>query len=156
MSLRWRGRKRRGSATGRLFAIAHDAERGDLYELRLEIDGVLACWAISSGPSTNPRDRRMARRIEDRPVDDGGDIRERGTYTNATEREMSEGLARGHLSFWLQGENLSGGFTLTRIRDGKDETWLLMRRNDGPDPRRTPARPESVLTGGTLDRPDDA
>jgi DNA ligase D-like protein (predicted 3'-phosphoesterase) len=76
---------------------------------------------------------------------------DRGTYTNATQREMGEGLTRGHLSFRLQGEKLSGGYSLTRIRDGNDETWLLIKRNDDEvDPRRQPVQtqpepePESV------------
>jgi DNA ligase D-like protein (predicted 3'-phosphoesterase) len=51
---------------------------------------------------------------------------DRGTYTNATIYEMTEGLERGHLSSRLHGEKLSGGYTLTRIREGEQETWLLI------------------------------
>lgn len=171
MSLRRRGRKRRGSETGTLFVIQQQGADGDRYDLRLEIDGVLVSWAISSGPSINPRDRRMARRTEDRPVDyatfEGVDpegdyaviVWDRGTYTNGTQREMRDGLARGHLSFRLQGEKLGGGFTLTRIREGEGETWLLIKRNDeGADYRRVPVltRPESVQSGLTVDDLDDS
>ncbi|SPM36970.1 ATP-dependent DNA ligase [Mycobacterium rhizamassiliense] len=133
MPLRLRGRKRPGSETGTLFVIQRDPAREDHYALRLEIDGVLVSWAISSGPSTNPRDRRMARRTEDQRLDGAVGVADwdRGTYINGTQREMRDGLARGHLSFWLHGEKLSGGFTLTRIREGNDETWLLMKRDDG-------------------------
>ena len=35
---------------------------------------------------------------------------------------MTEGLERGHLSFRLDGEKLRGGYALTRIRKGKEET----------------------------------
>lgn len=171
MSLRRRGPKRRGSDAGTLFVIQQHGADGDRYDLRLQIDGVLASWAISSGPSINPRDRRMARRTGDHPLDyatfEGvvpeGDygviVWDRGTYTNGTQREMSEGLARGHLSFRLHGEKLSGGFTLTRIRDGNDETWLLIKRNDEEaDPRRNPVltRPESVQSGRTLEEVEDS
>lgn len=111
----------------------------------------------------------MARRTEDHPLEyatfegvippgeDGAGsviVWDRGTYINATEREMSEGLTRGHLSFRLQGEKLFGGFTLTRIREGQDETWLLIKRNDEEaDPRRKPVKtqPKSVLSGRTVD-----
>lgn len=102
----------------------------------------------------------MARRTEDHPLeyatsegaipqgeDSGVIVWDRGTYTNATQREMGDGLMRGHLSFRLQGEKLSGGYSLTRIREGSDETWLLIKRNDEEvDPRRKPAntQPESV------------
>jgi hypothetical protein len=67
---------------------------------------------------------------------------------------MAEGLERGHLSFRLHGEKLRGGYALTRIREGKDETWLLVKRKDEhADARRKPVKsqPESVLSGRTLD-----
>ncbi len=84
---------------------------------------------------------------------------DRGTYTNATQRKMADGLRHGHLSFRLQGEKLNGGFTLTRIREGKDETWLLIKRKDEEaDARRKPVKsqPESVLSGRTLDDLDQS
>src|ERR1700727_2256526 len=153
-------RKRRSSVgsgkNGPRFVIQRDAPRSDHYDFRLEIKGVLVSWAIPKGPSTNPKDRRMARRTEDHPLDYAtfeGVIPEGeygagavivwdcGTYANATERDMAEGLDRGHLSFRLQGEKLHGGFTLTRIRDDKDETWLLMKRKDeDADARRKPVK----------------
>jgi hypothetical protein len=59
----------------------------------------------------------------------------------------------------LQGEKLHGGFALTRIREGKDETWLLIKRRDeDADARRKPVKsqPESVLSGRTLDDLDES
>ncbi|WAJ47442.1 DNA ligase [Mycobacterium sp. Aquia_216] len=161
--------RRRASESGPRFVIQHHAARSDHYDFRLEIDGVLVSWAIPKGPSTNPKDRRMARRTEDHPLDYAdfeGVIPEdqygagpvivwdRGRYANATEYDMAECLDRGHLSFRLQGEKLHGGFALTRIREGKAETWLLIKRRDeGADARRKPVKsqPESVLSGRTLD-----
>jgi DNA ligase D-like protein (predicted 3'-phosphoesterase) len=66
-----RGRQpqRRRGRSGPRFVIQHHAARSDRYDLRLEIDDVLVCWAIPSGPSTNPKDRRMARRTEDHPLE---------------------------------------------------------------------------------------
>jgi DNA ligase D-like protein (predicted 3'-phosphoesterase) len=169
-----RGLRRRKASAEPQFVIQHHAARSDHYDLRLEIDGVLASWAIPLGPSANPRDRRMARRTEDHPLDyatfegvipegeygaGGVIVWDRGIYINATQREMGEGLTRGHLSFRLRGEKLCGGFSLTRIRDGKDETWLLMKRYDAEaDAWRKPVnpQPESVLSGRTLDDLDDS
>ena len=71
-----------------------------------------------------------------------------GTYDS--DRDMSDALERGHLSFRLDGEKLHGGFALTRFRRGKDEAWLLVKKSDeDADGRRKPVRsqPESVLTG---------
>ena len=111
----------------------------------------------------------MARRTEDHPLEyatfegvipqgeygaGGVIVWEHGTYANATYHEMAEGLERGHLSFRLHGEKLRGGYALTRIREGKDETWLLVKRKDeDADARRKPVKsqPESVLSGRTLD-----
>ena len=162
-------RRRKGNKNGPRFVIQHHAARSDHYDFRLEIDGVLVSWAIPKGPSVNPKDRRMARRTEDHPLEYAtfeGTIPEgeygagtvivwdHGTYANRTEHEMARCLGRGHLSFRLDGEKLHGGFALTRIREGKDETWLLVkRRDDHADAGRNPvrSRPESVLSGRTLD-----
>jgi DNA ligase D-like protein (predicted 3'-phosphoesterase) len=163
-----RGRKQR-PANGPRFVIQHHAARSDHYDFRLEIDGVLVSWAIPKGPSTNLKDKRMARRTEDHPMEyatfEGmipqGEygagaviVWDHGNYDNATNHEMTEGLERGHLSFRLHGEKLRGRYALTRIREGKDETWLLVKRKDeDADARRKPVRsqPESVLSRRTLD-----
>ncbi|EUA35257.1 DNA polymerase Ligase family protein [Mycobacterium xenopi 3993] len=66
---------------------------------------------------------------------------DRGTYTNDSDYDMAEGIERGHLSFSLHGEKLQGGYALTRIRRGKDEAWLLVKRKDeDADARRNPVR----------------
>jgi len=111
----------------------------------------------------------MARRTEDHPLEyqefegvipdsEYGAGRvivwDHGTYANRTDHEMSTCLGRGHLSFRLDGDKLRGGYALTRIREGREETWLLMKRRDeDADARRNPVRsePESVLSGRTLD-----
>jgi DNA ligase D-like protein (predicted 3'-phosphoesterase) len=111
----------------------------------------------------------MARRTEDHPLEyatfegvipkgeygaGGVIVWDHGTYDNATDHEMAEGLERSHLSFRLRGEKLQGGYALTRIRESKDETWLLVKRKDqDAGARRGPVRslPESVLSGRTLD-----
>src|SRR5574337_1306845 len=133
---------------------------------------------LLSAPDRNPttpgdlpseKDKRMARRTEDHPLEyqefEGvipeGDygagpviVWDRVRYTNESRYEVADALRRGHLSFRLDGEKLQGGFALTRIRDGKDETWLLVKKSDeNADARRRPAhtQPKSVLSGRTLD-----
>jgi DNA ligase D-like protein (predicted 3'-phosphoesterase) len=84
----------------------------------------------------------MARRTEDHPIGDA-DVEatiddtdedvivwDRGTYANKTGHEMTTCLGRGHLSLVLDGEKLHGTYALTRVREGEDETWLLVKRRD--------------------------
>lgn len=162
------GTRRRGSRAAPHFVIQHHAASTDHYDFRLEIDGVLVSWAVPKGPSTNPKDKRMARRTEDHPMDyetfEGvipeGEygagrviVWDRGTYTSGGGSTMAEELRNGHLSFWLDGEKLRGGYALTRTRTGKHESWLLVKKSDAQaDARRKPVRsqPESVLSQRTL------
>jgi DNA ligase D-like protein (predicted 3'-phosphoesterase) len=120
--------------------VQHHAARSDHYDFLLE------SWAIPRGSSVNPQDRRMARRMKDHPIDeaefedtitDGADnvtVLDQGTYANRTEHEMINCLVRGHLSFRLNGKKLRGGYALTRVREGDDETWLLLKRRDDAAP----------------------
>jgi hypothetical protein len=81
---------------------------------------------------TNPQEQRMARRIDDHPPEDADAtvVWDYGTYANKTAHEMTTCLCRGHLSFLLNGEKLQGGYALTRVREGEEETWLLVKRHD--------------------------
>jgi DNA ligase D-like protein (predicted 3'-phosphoesterase) len=162
-------RKRGRSQKAPHFVIQHHDATTDHYDFRLEIGDVLVSWAVPKGPSTNPKDKRMARRTEDHPLEyeefegiipegeygaGGVIVWDRGTYTNERDEDMADALDRGHLSFRLDGEKLHGGYALTRMRKGKDEAWLLVKRKDeDADARRNPVRsqPESVLSGRTLD-----
>ena len=134
-------RRRRSGKRGPHFVIQHHEEHEDHYDFRLEIDGVLVSWAIPRGPAVNPHERRMARRAEDHPLEADGEatldetdedviVWDRGTYANTTRHEMTTCLCRGHLSFLLNGEKLQGGYALTRVREGEEETWLLVKRRD--------------------------
>jgi DNA ligase D-like protein (predicted 3'-phosphoesterase) len=166
------GRGRRGARRrDPMFVIQkHDASRLH-YDFRLEVDGVLRSWAVPKGPSTDPREKRLAVEVEDHPLAYGdfeGVIGEgnygagavivwdTGTYRNLRDDEsMAEALERGHASVWLEGSKLRGGYTLQRTRGGAKPQWLLIkRRDDGADARRNPVstQPESVLSGRTVEQ----
>jgi DNA ligase D-like protein (predicted 3'-phosphoesterase) len=144
----------------------HDA-RTLHYDFRLEVDGVLKSWAVPKGPSTDPREKRLAVQVEDHRLDYAdfeGEIGsgygsgrvivwDRGTYQPITEGPIGEAIENGHLSFWLEGEKLRGGWTLQRTRGGAKPQWLLIKRRDeGADARRNPVstQPESVISGRTV------
>src|SRR5215813_14250218 len=64
------GRIASRKSAGAYLIQKHDATRLH-YDLRLELDGVLLSWAVTKGPSVNPRDKRLAVRTEDHPLSYG-------------------------------------------------------------------------------------
>jgi DNA ligase D-like protein (predicted 3'-phosphoesterase) len=144
----------------------HDASTMH-YDFRLEVDGVLASWAVPKGPSTDPRQKRLAVQVPDHALDyadfegvhAGGYgagaviVWDRGTYDVLTEGSMRDALDAGHASVWLHGHKVRGGYTLQRTRGGDKPQWLLIkRRDDEADARRNPVstEPESVISGKTV------
>ena len=147
------------------------------YDLRLEVDGVLASWAVPKGPSLDPRDKRLAMRTEDHPMDylefegvipkgeyGGGPVIvwDRGVFQNISETKsgkpmkLSEAIEKGDVKFFLLGEKVKGAYALVRTsKPGEREQWLLIKKRDeGADARRRPtsSQPESVLTGRTIEQ----
>jgi len=157
---------------GRRFVIQkHDASNLH-YDFRLAFDGVLKSWAVPKGPSTDPRQKRLAIRTEDHPLEYGnfeGVIPEgeygggtvlvwdSGTYRNLRadkdSLDMPGSLRGGLIEVWLEGEKLRGGYALKRIEGGKTSQWLLIKMDDDEaDARRNPVSTQqrSVKTGRTL------
>ena len=135
------------------------------YDFRLELEGTLKSWAVPKGPSLDPADKRLAMHVEDHPLDYGtfeGQIPagqygagqvilwDRGVWI--PEGDASAGYRKGRLKFRLEGEKLSGSWTLVRMarREGeKQDSWLLIKEDDeeaqsGAAANITELRPESV------------
>jgi bifunctional non-homologous end joining protein LigD len=122
------------------------------YDFRLELDGVLKSWAIPKGPSLNPEDKRLAVMVEDHPLEyesfegvipqgnyGAGTVMvwDEGTYTapgiedqSDSERALKAGLEKGDLKFVLHGKKLTGEFALVRLKHGKGNEWLLIKKRD--------------------------
>jgi len=76
---------------------------------------------------------------------------DRGTYELLGEASAEEQLARGDFKFRIAGKKLAGEFALVRMKRGKGNEWLLIKKRDreaqpGWDPE---DHAESVLTGRT-------
>ena len=123
----------------------HDATRLH-YDLRLEFDGVFKSWAVTRGPSLDPREKRLAVEVENHPLDYGdfeGTI-PKGQYGGGTVEiwdrgywladNPAKGFAKGDLKFALLGEKLKGEWVLVRMKHdrngGKRTNWLLIKHRD--------------------------
>jgi DNA ligase D-like protein (predicted 3'-phosphoesterase) len=163
----------RGPSAAPIFVVQkHDASRLH-YDFRLEVDGVLKSWAVPKGPSTDPREKRLAVPTEDHPLEYAGFegvipegygagtvmVWDTGPFHNLTEKQgvaipLAEAVAHGHVKVRLEGRKLKGGYALTRFKTGKDEAWLLVKADDeAADPAADllKTRPESALSGRTLE-----
>jgi bifunctional non-homologous end joining protein LigD len=158
------------SASGGSFFVVHlhDATRLH-WDLRLEIAGALASWAVPKGPSPNPDDKRMAVKVEDHPLPYGDfeGVIPKGEYgagpTIVWDRgrwvpygDPEEGLARGKLLFDLQGYKLRGRWTLVKTRQAEN-SWLLIKERDAwaSEAGTESYPPESVWSGLTVDEARD-
>ena len=159
-----------------IFVIQEHDARTRHWDFRIEVDGVLVSWAVPKGPSTDPREKRLAVATEDHPrsyADFEGVIPEgeygggsvivwdAGPYANTTRDEKGDpvpidrALEQGHAEIWLEGRKLRGGYALVHAKVGGDAAnWLLVKMDDeGADARRHPTttEPRSVLSGRTIE-----
>jgi DNA ligase D-like protein (predicted 3'-phosphoesterase) len=163
-----------------IFVIQEHRSRSHHFDFRLEVEDVLKSWAVPKGPSTDPSERRLARQVEDHPVDyadfegtipeeqygggtvivwDAGPYRSIRTDADGSPLSMAQQIDDGQVEVWLEGKKLRGGYALVRTRmRGDDRNWLLVKMDDeGADARRNPVSTEreSVISGRTVDEVGD-
>ena len=158
-----------------VFCVQKHAATRLHYDLRLELGGVLKSWAVTRGPSLDPKERRLAVQVEDHPVDYAtfeGTI-PKGNYGGGTVILWDEGtwqplipgsdpeadLAHGEFKFRITAHRMTGAWVLIRLKPRKKEknvNWLLIKEKDEA------ARPgsgaalleadTSIKTGRTIDQ----
>jgi len=165
-----------------VFVVQKHQGRTLHYDFRLQVGSVLNSWAVPKGPSMNPRDKRLAVAVEDHPLDYAGFegaipadvygagpviVWDAGVYRNLSAGKeggpdaLDEAIAAGHVAVYLEGEKLRGGFALVHTRmGGKETNWLLIKmRDEAADDAEgstiTEARPDSVLTGRSIEKVAD-
>jgi bifunctional non-homologous end joining protein LigD len=131
------------------FVIQKHAARRLHYDLRLELGGVFKSWAVTKGPSLDPRDKRLAVEVEDHPLDygdfegtipkgeyGGGTVQlwDRGLWAPQGNASAEQQLRKGELKFVMEGERLHGAWVLVRLKHdreaGKRNNWLLIKQRD--------------------------
>ncbi len=159
---------------GKLKFVVQKHAAGHLhFDFRLEIDGVLASWAVPKGPSPIPKDKRLAMHVEDHPMDyldfedtipqseyGGGTVMvwDIGTY-HAEENDdvakdnklMKKQLADGSIKIILDGKKLKGAWHLVAMK-GKENHWLLMKAKDEFAAEKNTYDQTSVLTKRDFDQ----
>jgi len=151
------------------FVVQRHRARRLHYDLRFEVDGVLASWAVPKGPTLDPGARRMAVHVEDHPIEyidfegvipsgeyGGGDVIvwDTGTWGPHATDDPARAIAEGELHADMYGQKLKGRLVLVRRGGPSDkEQWLLVHKHDdaavdGWDPEQ---HPRSVLSGRTND-----
>lgn len=159
-----------GGAGPLRFVVQRHRARRLHYDLRFEMGGVLASWAVPRGPTLDPAARRNAVHVEDHPIEyldfegvipageyGGGDVIvwDIGTWVPYKSDDPVAEVAAGELHAELFGDKLRGRFVLVRRDREPDEKeqWLLLHKRDehavaGWDPEE---HPRSVLSGRTND-----
>ncbi len=165
------------AANGNRFVVQRHRATRLHYDLRLEMDGVLASWAVPKGPTLDPSVKRMAVHVEDHPLEyydfegviprgeyGAGDVIvwDWGTWQPARTNDPVRAVERGELHFDVFGEKLRGRFALVRRGGRSDrEQWLLVHKHDDAavDGWDAEDHPRSVRSGRTNDEvqadPDD-
>ena len=117
------------------FCAQHHIARKDHYDFRLEYNGTMSSWAIPKGPSYNPKDKRLAIKVEDHPIsykNFEGTI-PKGEYGAGTVMLFDLGYykiikyEKNLIKVILYGKRLKGMWTLTHF---KNDNWLLIKDHD--------------------------
>jgi bifunctional non-homologous end joining protein LigD len=130
------------------------------------VGGALKSWAVPKGPTLDPGEKRLAMMVEDHPIEYGsfegvipkgnygaGSVMlwDRGAYELLGDASAEEQLARGDFKFRLHGEKMTGEFAIVRMKRGKGNEWLLLKKKDAAAQPgwNTEDHAVSVLTGRT-------
>jgi len=122
------------SGGARRFVVQRHRARRLHYDLRFEIDGVLASWAVPHGPTMDPAVKRLAVHVEDHPIEyldfegvipageyGGGDVIvwDIGTWEPHDTDDPAASVAAGELHADVVGHKLRGRLVLVRSGGGR-------------------------------------
>jgi len=118
------------------FVLHEHFARHHHYDIRLEKDNVLKCWAVPKGLPGTFRDRRLAIETEDHglsfinfegPIQGGeygaGDVRIADASTYRQVRWLPE-----KIEVELYAQRFSGTYVLVRFRHAEPGQWLVIQK----------------------------
>ena len=127
-----------------VFVVHRHEARNLHYDLRLEAEGVLKSWAVPRGFSYDPKEKKLAVRTEDHPIEyetfsgtiPKGEygagtmtIWDRGTFEVVKAPDMPTAIADGEVKVILSGRRLRGEWHLVKTKGGPNH-WLLFKSKD--------------------------
>jgi len=142
-----------------IFVVQRHAARRLHFDLRLQVGGTLASWAVPKGPPEEIGEKRLAIHVEDHPIEYAkfqGDIPagnygaghvdlwDEGTFQVEGPLSAAEQIEKGEIKFRLMGKRLNGVFVLVKMqRSSRSNEWLFIRRSGSE----SAAEPESEKRG---------
>ncbi len=129
------------------FVVQRHRARRRHYDLRFEMNGVLASWAVPNGPTLDSGVKRLAVHVEDHPIEyidfegiipageyGGGDVIvwDTGTWVPHETDDPVRAVAAGELHADVFGDKLQGRLILVRSGRSRDDSnqWLLLHKDD--------------------------
>ena len=120
-----------------IFVIHFHRASHDHYDLRLEMDGTLASWAVPKEPPIEPGTKRLAMHVEDHPLEYAkfhGVIPE-GNYGAGTVEIWDSGFYElknkdeKKIEFILHGKKMKGLYVLIKTNYGSrpEKSWLFFK-----------------------------
>ncbi len=160
----------RGTTWRGAFVMHQHAATRMHFDLRLEVSGVLASFAIPHGPTLDPTQKHLAVHTEDHPIEylDFEAVIPAGNYgagamiawdvgtVRFLDMCAEDGLRAGKLHFALEGKKLRGRYGLVRLspkeKRGRPDTikeWLFIKKADAAATGRDliTEQPRSVFSG---------
>ncbi|MEM4217005.1 MAG: DNA polymerase ligase N-terminal domain-containing protein, partial [Candidatus Methanomethylicaceae archaeon] len=119
--------------------VVHEHKARKLHwDLRLELDGVLASWAVPKEPPNKAGVRRLAIRVEDHPIEykDFEGVIPEGNYGAGTVKIWDRGgysiieRAPTKLEILMDGKILKGKYVLLKFDKGGKDAWLFFKVRD--------------------------
>jgi len=156
-----KGKEPKGEPTRRYVVHRHHATRLH-WDVRLEMRGVLASWAVPNGPPLEAGKRRLAVHTEDHPIEylrfhgvipDGYGagtmtIWDTGTYELIEEKP-------NEVKIRMKGERLDGEWVIVQTKQNEGRDWLMIKHGTPPknDPLLSKIEP---MLASAADQPFDS